>query len=191
MTASVALSDLSEETGDQLLQKVSIPKMRGPVAPVPELYDRLSEGVVGPLTVVRGPAGAGKTTLVAAWIANDLPPGPVAWLSLDEHDNDPVQFWTVVVQALRIHGVHLPATVRCPSESASLFLAFLDELAVGLERGGAPVVLVLDRFDPLTNARVLRQLGLLLLKSPELHLVVTTRRPPPGALGRRRLTVVL
>ena len=100
MTPSTDRLALTETTGNLLLDKVSIPKLRSPLVPVPDLYNRLSEGTTGPLTVVHGPATAGKTMLVAAWIASDLPSGLVAWLSLDEHDNEPVAFWTLTVEAL-------------------------------------------------------------------------------------------
>lgn len=190
--ASIGVSDLHTATGERLPEKVSIPKLRTLLVPLPELYGRLSEGATGPLTVVRGPAAAGKTALVAAWIASELPPGMVAWLSLEEQDNEPVTFWTLVVEALLRHGVTLPAELRCPSEPGSLFLKFLEELSAALGYHREPVVLVLDHFDAVTDLRVLRQLGLLLRKAaPELRLVVTTRRPPPRVLGRRRLTVAV
>jgi LuxR family maltose regulon positive regulatory protein len=47
------------------------------------------------LTLISAPAGFGKTTLVQAW--HNTPAGrsvPVAWLSLDAADNDPIRFWT-------------------------------------------------------------------------------------------------
>lgn len=165
MTASVGLPDLAETAGDPLLDKVSIPKLQNPVMPLPSVYSMLSEGTTGPLTVGRGPAAAGKTVLVAAWIANDLPSGLVAWLSLDEHDNEPVAFWALTVEALRRHGVALPAAVRCPSEPGSHILTFLEELAAALQ----------SRSDPV----------------PQLRLLVTTRRAPSGVLEGPRLTVDL
>ena len=55
------------------------------------------------LLVVCTPAGFGKTTLLAGWAATAK--WPVAWLSLDSEDNDPVRFWRYVVAALdRVRG---------------------------------------------------------------------------------------
>ena len=190
--ASIGVSDLQTAAGERLPDTVSIPKPQTLLVPLPELYGRLNEGATGPLTVVRGPAAAGKTALVAAWIASEPPPGLVAWLSLEEQDNEPVTFWELVVEALRRHGVDLPAELRCPSEPGSLFLKLLEELSAALRHRQEPVVLVLDHFDAVTDPRVLRQVGLLLRKAaPELRLVVTTRRPPAGVLGRRRVTIAV
>jgi LuxR family maltose regulon positive regulatory protein len=58
---------------------------------------RLDEGFNGKLTVVSAPAGYGKTTLVSAWASECK--CPVAWLSLDEEDNDPARFLTYVITA--------------------------------------------------------------------------------------------
>src|SRR6516165_12540448 len=66
-----------------------------------DLIEALSEGVSLPLTLVYGPAGSGKTMLVAQWRASARDELPVAWLSLDAGDNDPARFWTYVIEALR------------------------------------------------------------------------------------------
>src|SRR5262245_60552864 len=65
------------------------------------LIETLSEGVSLPLTLVYGPAGSGKTMLVAQWRASAREERPVAWLSLDADDNDPARFWIYVIEALR------------------------------------------------------------------------------------------
>ena len=62
-----------------------------------------------PLTVVTGPAGAGKTMALALWAAAQ--PGTVAWVSLDGYDNRPEVFWSYVVAALRRSGVAVPAAL--------------------------------------------------------------------------------
>ena len=64
---------------------------------------RLRESGRARLTVVSGPAGFGKTTLVGEW-ARQTPsmPGRVAWLSLDPRDDEVAGFWSAVIAALRI-----------------------------------------------------------------------------------------
>src|SRR5260370_21898017 len=61
----------------------------------------LDESLKFPLTLISAPAGFGKTMLLSAW-AQSLPASYalVAWLSLDEDDNDPQLFWTYVLSAL-------------------------------------------------------------------------------------------
>src|SRR5579864_1938344 len=66
----------------------------------PQLLHRLGEAVLAhQLTLISAPAGSGKTTLAAA-LKNVLAV-PIAWLTLDREDNDPVAFLTLAVLALR------------------------------------------------------------------------------------------
>ena len=45
-----------------------------------------------PITLIIAPAGYGKTTLLSQWIATLAnAEHEVAWVSLDEHDNEPIQ----------------------------------------------------------------------------------------------------
>jgi LuxR family maltose regulon positive regulatory protein len=62
------------------------------------LYDRLTAGAAQRLTVVVGPAGAGKSVLLSSWAAT-RPPDMTSWLSCDEADADPGRFWTGFIQA--------------------------------------------------------------------------------------------
>src|SRR5690349_14319998 len=67
----------------------------------PRLNGLLDEGLKYPLTLICAPAGFGKTTLLSAW-GQSLPASNplVAWVSLDEGDNEPLLFWTYVLAAL-------------------------------------------------------------------------------------------
>jgi LuxR family maltose regulon positive regulatory protein len=84
-----------------LTTKLYIPPPRPSVVPRPRLIERLNEGLntSRKLTLISAPAGFGKTTLVSEWIASCE--RPVAWLSLDEGDNDPARFLTYLVKALQ------------------------------------------------------------------------------------------
>jgi len=64
------------------------------------LQDRLAAGASKRLTVVVGSAGAGKSVLLADWVAA-RPPGSTFWLSCDRADADPVRFWAGFIQAPR------------------------------------------------------------------------------------------
>jgi LuxR family maltose regulon positive regulatory protein len=57
------------------------------------------------LTVVVAPAGWGKTTLLSAWAHDPAEHRRVAWVSLDETDDEPIRFWTYVLTALKECGV--------------------------------------------------------------------------------------
>ena len=79
------------------------------LVPRPRLIERLNAGLHRKLTLVSAPAGFGKTTLVSEWVARcrdrgqraGSPPIAVAWLSLDESDNDPTRFLTYLIAALQ------------------------------------------------------------------------------------------
>ena len=82
-----------------LTTKLYIPRPRLKAVSRPHLLTRLNEGLQGKLTLISAPAGFGKTTLVSAWVA--LMGRPVAWLSLDEGENDPARFLAYFVAALQ------------------------------------------------------------------------------------------
>src|SRR5947209_4507638 len=84
-----------------LTTKLTIPPTRPTLAPRPRLLARLHTGLHGPLTLLAAPAGSGKTTLLSAWHASpEVRTLPLAWVSLDAGDNDPVRFWGYVLTAL-------------------------------------------------------------------------------------------
>src|SRR3712207_4680464 len=82
-----------------LTTKLYIPPSQPNLVQRPRLVARLNEGLQGNLTLISAPAGFGKTTLVSAWLSGGT--RRVAWLSLDESDNDPSQFLTYLVAALQ------------------------------------------------------------------------------------------
>src|SRR5260370_40828105 len=84
-----------------LATKFFVPMTSGPLVSRPRLNALLDESLKYPLTLVSAPAGFGKTMRLSAW-AQSLPPSHplVAWVSLDEEDNDPRLFWTYVLSAL-------------------------------------------------------------------------------------------
>src|SRR4030042_3248307 len=82
-----------------LATKLYIPPPRPKGVLRPRLIERLNEGLHRKLTLISASAGFGKTTLVSEWIASCG--RPVAWLSLDEGDNDLTRFLTYFIAALQ------------------------------------------------------------------------------------------
>src|SRR3990172_259994 len=84
-----------------LATKLYIPPPRAKIVPRPRLIERLNEGLTAGsrLTLISASAGFGKTTVVSKWVASCE--RPVAWLSLDEGDNDITRFLTYLVTALQ------------------------------------------------------------------------------------------
>ncbi|HLD94696.1 MAG TPA: hypothetical protein VI703_10900 [Anaerolineales bacterium] len=88
-----------------LSTKLYLPPARPNLVPRQRLTARLPEGLTRPLTLISAPAGFGKTTLLSEWRASDAGRGfPLAWLSLDEDDNNPTHFFTCLVAALATHS---------------------------------------------------------------------------------------
>ena len=96
-----------------LASKITVPGAPEWAVPRPRVAKLIADGARWcPLTVLTGPAGAGKTMAVALWAAAE--PGPVAWVTVDEYDNRPGLFWSYVVAALRRSGVAMPTSLPAP-----------------------------------------------------------------------------
>ncbi|MCX4808005.1 LuxR C-terminal-related transcriptional regulator [Streptomyces sp. NBC_01214] len=134
-------------TGDPMLTArfapPAVPKL---LVHRPELLGRLTAGAQGPLTLINGPAGSGKTVLTAHWAADGRAPRPPVWLTV-EPDDAPGAFWAYVLEALHRGGVALPAAVGRPTRAEGVTRSFLVRLADGLAASAQPAVLVLDQFD--------------------------------------------
>ncbi|MFJ6048625.1 LuxR C-terminal-related transcriptional regulator [Streptomyces sp. NPDC092307] len=134
-------------TGDPMLTArfapPAVPKL---LVHRPELLGRLTAGAQGPLTLINGPAGSGKTVLTAHWAAEGRAPRPPIWLTV-EPDDAPGAFWAYVLEALHRGGVGLPAEVGRPTRAEGVTRSFLVRLADGLAASAQPAVLVLDQFD--------------------------------------------
>jgi LuxR family transcriptional regulator, maltose regulon positive regulatory protein len=157
----------------------------------PALLDRVERSLAEvPFTLIAAEAGAGKTTLAAA--AADRVAMPVAWISLDEHDDDPQTFLQLLVIAL-----HAVVPGGCPATAelmASELPASVDPIRmVGvmindlLDAGRTPTVLVLDDLHLLKASGVTAALDYLLARLPDnARLLATARADPPLALARLR-----
>src|SRR5690348_3708118 len=86
-----------------LATKFYVPVASGMLISRPRLSALLDKKLKYPFTLVSAPAGFGKTTLLASWSQSLLASHhQVAWISLDEEDNDPRLFWMYVLTALQM-----------------------------------------------------------------------------------------
>ncbi len=169
--------------------KLYVPHPRPGVVARPRLVHRLSHGVQGRLTLVSAPAGFGKTTLLASWLAQTSDEDrAVAWLSLDPSDHDPLAFWTGVVTALRqaVPGIDqraLDLLTASPDATVPALTAVLNDLAAA----PGPVWLVLDDYHHVDGRAVAAGMAFLLEHLPaHVHVVLSTRADPDLPLGRWR-----
>ncbi len=175
--------------GPLLETKLHVPRRRRGLVARPRLIERLSLQAEPALTLVSAPAGFGKTTLVAEWLATVSADGRrVAWLSLDKSDNDPALFWTYLIGALRTaaDGVGGPALtlLQSPQPPMEAVLAtLLNELSALPD----DVVLVLDDYHVIDAREVQDGMAFLLEHlPPQLHLVIAGRADPALPLARMR-----
>jgi LuxR family maltose regulon positive regulatory protein len=148
----------------------------------------LQDGLQGKLCLLDAPAGFGKTTLLAQWCAG-AGPSRVAWVSLDEGDNDPTRFWTYVVEAIRTvePTVGAAALAALRRTSADLYRAVLPGLLNELGVVGSQLVLVLDDYHLVTEATCCQTFTFLLDHLPAgVQVVLSTRADPPLPLARWR-----
>jgi LuxR family maltose regulon positive regulatory protein len=152
----------------------------------PRLLDRIT--LQRKLTLISAPAGFGKTTLLAEWIAA-VPHRPVAWVSLDLNDNDPAVFWTYLVTALQMmqpglgaRSLQLLQTPQ-PPPIESVLMTLLNEVAA-VE---AEFVLILDDYHVIATAAIHGGMSFLLSHlPPQMHLIIASRSDPPFSLARLR-----
>jgi LuxR family maltose regulon positive regulatory protein len=153
------------------------------------LIEHLDAGRYRKLTLVSAPAGYGKTTLISDWIAqsNDQ----IAWLSLDEEDNNFLRFISYLIAALQQIDESLGADVQTiaqasPSpQSDHLFTLLINDIdAQQLE-----FILVLDDFHLITNQEIFDAIDFTLAHLPRgMHLVLVGRVDPPLSLSRLRVS---
>ena len=170
-----------------LRTKLHVPSLRPGLIPRPRLIDRLNTGLNGRLTLISAPAGYGKTTLVTEWLSGV--PLSVAWLSLDESDNDPHRFLDYLLAALRqVHaefGQPVAAMLRSPQPPPDelVLTALVNEITAKPQ----PFILVLDDYHVIYIPPIHKQLNFLLEHQPaQMHMVLIAREDPPLPLPRLR-----
>src|SRR5437762_4036634 len=170
-----------------LATELYIPPPRPKVVSRPRLLERLNEGLHRKLTLISAPAGFGKTTLLSEWFAGCQ--RPVAWLSLDEGDNDPPRFLTYFVAALQtiaaLIGKGVLGVLQSPQSppTESILTALLNEVATVPDN----FVLVLDDYHVIDSKPIDNALTFLIEHlPPQMRLVVATREDPDLPLARLR-----
>jgi LuxR family transcriptional regulator, maltose regulon positive regulatory protein len=186
--ASLALSARQgPEQAALLATKLAIPQVPASLVPRARLLAALHEGIARQLVVVSTPAGFGKTTLLATWAREAT--SPVAWLSLDQDDNDPARIWRYLAAAVDLAhpgaAARVLALLTGPTHPSSDAIAteLLNEAAALPE----DVVLVLDDYHAITSDPVHEGLGFLVTHLPaRLRVVIAGRADPPLPLARLR-----
>jgi LuxR family transcriptional regulator, maltose regulon positive regulatory protein len=169
---STPLHDTGAERGSRL------PPLRGGTLRRERLLRRLEQTADVPLALIVAPAGYGKTTLLVHWLDRD--PRAVAWVSVDDADNEPGHLGASIARALGAparRGPHL----RLASDDGAA------ELAGGFEHPERPFVLVLDDVHRLRSPAAVEALQAIADAVPQgSQLVLASRVEPALPIGRLR-----
>lgn len=178
-----------------LATRLAVPPARANLVARPRLTGRLNAAPEVRLILIVAPPGFGKTTLLTEWIAADQQDRPegrsegVAWVALDEGDNDPTRFWGYLISALdRLHpgvGAQALALLHAPQPPPVevILNTLLNEIS-GLPGAGA---LILDDYHVISAAPIHAAVALLIERMPpRLRLVIASRSEPPLPLARLR-----
>lgn len=171
-----------------LVTKLQIPLQPQRAVRRPRLIDALERSIPHyKLSLISAPAGYGKTTLLAQWAHASR--FPVAWLSINEEDNDLERVlryllaaWEKVQPGVKESPLGLLLGSMAP-DSAAVLSAFLNVA----NDAPNPVVFVLDDYHLIEDPAIWQALTFLLDHlPPKLHFVLTGRGEPPLPLARYR-----
>ncbi len=189
-----ALNNAVAEHAELGLAYLPLTKVRPPALPQKLVArPRLTQRITGPVTVLIAPSGFGKSTLLNEW--RQTCGMPVAWVSLDADDNQPLRFWSAVTAALQTVYPNLGQDLESPL--GALASAELSEIVVSLTNavvraGDAPdfprrVGLILDDYHYIRNQAVHTSLQSWLEHLPStLQLIISSHTKPPLTLGQLR-----
>ena len=153
----------------------------------PELIDRLEAGADNPLSLLRAPAGFGKTTLAGQWRQVLIGRGcDVVWLSLDPDDNDETQFVAYFLAALEGKGEVAKGALSLHRRGTGM-KALATALINDLSSIDTPLYIFLDDYHHITSDTLNGFIqDLILMSPPNLHFVLTTRSEPQLNLSELR-----
>src|SRR6266567_1887288 len=181
------------DQAELLRTKLSPPRTRAAQVARQRLLSRLDNGLERSLTLISAPAGFGKSTLLSAWITSlkDAKPTSysLAWLALDEGDNDPIRFWRYIITACQdIHtaiGASALALLHgpdMPSLESIITILINDIVACSLQS-----ILIIEDYHLIVSPQIHKSLAFLLDHVPaNMHVVLATRHDPPLPLARLR-----
>lgn len=180
-------ANLTSVNNTPLRTKLYVPQNRADVVVRSRLLEYLTTGLNSKLTLVSAPAGFGKTSLLSSWQGKNAL--PLAWVSLDVQDNDPIHFWRYVTAALDTvqSGFAESSLAALSSSQAPPIRGVLSLLINEITLLQQQLVLVLDDYHIIETASIHQDLSFFLEHLPaNVHLFMLSRADPPLPLTRLR-----
>jgi LuxR family transcriptional regulator, maltose regulon positive regulatory protein len=171
-----------------LATKLIIPPARPERISRPRLLARLDQATACRLMLISAPAGYGKTTLLSAWAVQHSE-RRVAWLALDEADNDVARFLIYLGAAIDpcVPQISQRITPLLQPPQPSPPPLILTELINAVARVATPLTLIFDDYHVIETAAIHDALTFLLDHAPmQLNVIIATRADPPLPLARLR-----
>ncbi|MFL5917763.1 MAG: LuxR C-terminal-related transcriptional regulator [Gaiellaceae bacterium] len=154
-----------------------IPQPPSPLVHRPRLFELLTQGTQGPLTLISAPAGAGKTSLLSSWLATE--PRSVAWLAPRPQLTE-AAFWAEWLAAVQRVAPPRSALRRVASPRSGTPAPFVVQLLNGFVELEEPLVVVVDDFHAVRSGEICTAVEQLLRAAPtNLRLILSTRHDPP------------
>ena len=158
--------------------KLRPPPVREQSIPRDRLLERLRSGSDRRLTLIACPAGFGKTSLLSAWYGAEAARRRVAWLTLDEGDNDPVVLWSHAIGALRRANPDVARSASVSSVVAPVIDLVLPRLVNELD-GQDEITLIVDDFHRVSSEPARASVRWFIEHAPPgFHLVLASRTEP-------------
>ncbi|HEU4784596.1 MAG TPA: LuxR C-terminal-related transcriptional regulator [Ktedonobacterales bacterium] len=185
------LPHLPVTSPDLLVTKLEMPNVDRGMFVRTRAIERMGHVLAYPLTIINAPSGYGKTTLVAAWAGETS--ARVAWLLLDENDNDPTRFSTHLLAALdRVVPGLLAVGLRHVKNARAhvIDVSLISRLINVLTSTEDHIVLVLDDYHTISpdNAVIHTALKYFVDHLPtQIHVVLLTRTCVPLSTARMRV----
>lgn len=167
-----------------LTTKLHKPQLPGNMIPREEL---LKESHCASVILVSAQAGAGKSTVVSAWLS--MQKRAHCWYSLDDWDNDPAQFFAYLVTGIKSvdENVFVALDQMLDAFSSIGFDSFLRAFINQLHTITTPFILILDDYHVIRNEQIHQVLRTMLEHfPPSMQLVLITREDPPFPLAKMR-----
>ncbi|HEY0684560.1 MAG TPA: LuxR C-terminal-related transcriptional regulator [Steroidobacter sp.] len=188
-TAPRLIEPIDDVTSHHLIQgKLKPPQTAATCIERAALLSRLDAAAKKKLALVTAPIGSGKTTLLAQWHRRACGEQCVAWLSLDEHDNEPVRFFSYLIAALKAVCPTFDAYIPHQRRLDESLDATITVVLASLGRLNQPAVIVLDDLQMLSTPALVRAVDTLLLQSPPgIRWILSGRGLPSLHMSQLRL----
>ena len=188
MASSSISKDYREQiAGPVLKTKLYIPGVRAHHVSRARLIDSMQGIRSCTLTLISAPAGFGKTSLLAEWIAGSSL--AVSWLSLDNDDNHPGRFLAYLIHSLQSidESIGAEAWSMLQMPEPPPFQTILTTLINDCSSLDEHFAFILDDYQSIYAQPIHEMVSFFLDHCPtQLHLVIATRVDPPLPVARLR-----